>query len=284
MRIRGGYAALYSAAVVFAFTSLFVKLASRRYSGLFVSASRFAIGALLCVVVLAFGYRSLKPARPLFVALRGAFGAVSMAASYAAISLTGPGRAALLCNTYPLFVALFGVLFFGERFRPRVLASIALCTCGAALVMRDGSGANPAGDLLALGSALAAGVAINFLRKATQDDNPFMLYLSPCLFGLPLFFFAGPGGGAELAVGGGAGILFLLGAGLLAFLAQALMALGYRSVQAGKGSVVFYLETVLTVILGLLFANETFNPRCIAGLALISGGLVLNQLRPRPSS
>jgi drug/metabolite transporter (DMT)-like permease len=107
-----------------------------------------------------------------------------------------------------------------------------------------------------------------------------MLYLSPCLFGLPLFFFAGPGGGAELAGGGGAGILFLIGAGLLAFLAQALMALGYRGVQAGKGSVVFYLETVLTVILGLLFANETFNARCVAGLALISGGLILNQLRP----
>ena len=280
MRVRGGYAALYSAAIVFAFTSLSVKLASRYYSGLFVSASRFAIGTVLCLAVLALGYRSLRPARPGLVALRGLFGAFSMAMTYAAISLTGPGRAALLSNTYPLFVALFGVLLFGERLHPRVLASIALCTCGALLVMRDGSGANPAGDLLAIGSAVFAGVAVNFVRRATQYDNPFMLYLSPCIFGLPLFLFLGPRDGAACGVGA-SGILFLLGAGLLAFLAQALMALGYRSVQAGKGSVVFYLETVLTVLLGALFAGETFTLRFAFGLALILGGLALNHLRPR---
>ena len=47
MRVRGGYAALYSAAFLFAITSLQVKLASRYFSGMFVSAARFAVGALL---------------------------------------------------------------------------------------------------------------------------------------------------------------------------------------------------------------------------------------------
>jgi len=59
------------------------------------------------------------------------------------------------------------------------------------------------------------------------------------------------------------------------------MSLGYRSVPAGKGSVVFYLETALTVALGALLAGESFNARCLAGLALVLGGLVLNQLRLR---
>jgi drug/metabolite transporter (DMT)-like permease len=287
MRIRGGYAALYSSAVGFAFTALLVKLASRHYSAIFVSASRFVIGAALCLAVLGLGYRSLKPVHPVLVALRGVFGAASMAMGYAAISLTGPGRAAVLGNTYPLFVALFGALFFGERLRPRVLASIAVCSCGAFLVMRDGSGANVAGDLLALGGAVCAGFAVNFVRRASQDDNPFMLYLSPCLFGLPILFLVGPGGGAELAAGGTVGLVFLLGTGLLAFISQAFMAFGYRSVPASKGSVVFYLETALTVILGALFAAETFNARCVAGLALILGGLALNQLklgRRRPAA
>jgi drug/metabolite transporter (DMT)-like permease len=283
MRVRGGYAALYSAAFLFAFTSLLVKLASRYYSGLFVSATRFAAGAVLCASVLLLRYRSLRPARPGLVALRGAFGAVSMAMTYAAISLTGPGRAALLSNTYPLFVAVFGALFFGERLKARVFACVAICSCGAVLVMRDGSGASLAGDLLALGSAVFAGVAINFVRRATQTDNPFMLYLSPCLFGLPLFFIvpeAGAGAlGAALEAGGMPGILFLAGSGLFAFLAQALMAYGYRSVQAGRGSIVFYLETALTVLLGLAFAGERFNLRFGLGLALILGGLALNHIR-----
>lgn len=291
MRFRGGYAALYSSAFLFAFTSIMVKLASRYYSGLFVSAARFAAGSILCGAVLILGYRSIKPARPGLVALRGIVGVFSMVMSYAAISLTGPGRATLLSNTYPLFVAVFGALFFGERLGPRVFVCIAVCTGGAVLVMRDGSGAALAGDLLAIGSAVFAGVAINLVRRATQTDNPFMLYLSPCLFGLLLFAFV-PAGEAAKALGGPGpeivGVLLLAGVGVAAFLAQALMAYGYREVQAGKGSVVFYLETALTVLLGALLAGERFNLRFGAGLALILGGLALNHARlparrPRPT-
>jgi drug/metabolite transporter (DMT)-like permease len=50
-------------------------------------------------------------------------------------------------------------------------------------------------------------------------------------------------------------------------------------VQAGKGSIVFYLETVLTVLLGALFAGERFNLRFGLGLAMILGGLALNHAR-----
>jgi drug/metabolite transporter (DMT)-like permease len=274
MRVRG-YAALYSAATIFAATSLLVKLASRYCSGIFVSAARFAIGAFLCLAVLVGRYKSLRPARPGLVAARGACGACAMAMSYAAISLTGPGRAALLSNVYPLFVVLFAALFFGERLSPRILASVAACTAGAVLVVRDGSGAALAGDLLALGSAVLAGFAVNIVRRATQTDNPFMLYLSPCLFGLPLFAFAP----APAAGGGAVGIALLAGVGVAAFLSQALMAYGYREVSAGSGSVVFYLETVLTVLLGAIFAGERFNLRFAGGLVLILGGLALNHAR-----
>jgi drug/metabolite transporter (DMT)-like permease len=208
-----------------------------------------------------------------------------MVMTYAAISLTGPGRAALLSNTYPLFVALFGALFFGERLRPRVFACIAVCSCGAALVMRDGSGALLAGDLLAVGSAVFAGIAVNFVKRATEYDNPFMLYLSPCLFGLPLFAIVPSAGGFSSAgaagSGGLLGLAILVGMGASAFLAQALMAYGYRGVPAGRGSIVFYLETALTVLLGALFADERFNLRFGVGLALILGGLALNHVRLR---
>ena len=280
MRVRGGYAALYSAACFFACSSLLVKLASRYYSGIFVSAARFGTGTVLCVIVLALRYRSLKPGRPGLVALRGLFGALSMAMTYVAISLTGPGRAALLSNTYPLFVALFGALFFGERLTRRVFLCIAICTCGAFLVVRDGSGASLAGDLVAIGSAIFAGIGVNLVRRGSRTENPFMLYLSPCLLGLPLFAFA-PAGGGSSGVGGAIGIFLLLGVGVMAFLAQAFMALGYRSVPAGRGSVVFYLETALTVLLGALFAAEKFNLRFGIGLALILGGLALNHVRIR---
>jgi S-adenosylmethionine uptake transporter len=267
-------------ATVFAFVSLAVKLASARYGGLFVSATRFAIGAALCAVILFARYGAIRPNRPRLLALRGAFGAAAMISGYAAISLSGPGRATVLSNTYPLFVAVFGAVFFGERFRARTLASIAICIAGAVLVARDGSGSTLAGDLMALTSSITSGFAVNFVRRAAAHDDPLMIYLSPCLFGLPLFFFAQPGGSAAAAGFAGPLLLAAVGAGALA--AQTLMARGYRSVSAGAGSVVFYWETALTVLLGFLFAGENLNARFLAGLALILVGLRVNQgLTPR---
>ena len=275
--IPGGQAALYIAAFGFAFVNLFVKLAGASFHPLFVSGARFAMGIVLALAAL--GLRRVRIDRRLWpdVILRGFFGALSMTATYAAINLTGPGRGALLSNSYPGFVTIFGALFFGEKPGKRVIVSLALCVLGSAFVMRDGSGASLAGDLLALFASLTAGVAVNFVRRASKAGaDPFLLYLSPSVFGLPILFFAP----FPTAVPGLLPILFLLGVGVLAFAAQALMALGYRTVSAAKGSVTFFLETGLTVILGLLFAGEHLTLGFALGLALIFAGLWWNRGRP----
>jgi drug/metabolite transporter (DMT)-like permease len=191
-----------------------------------------------------------------------------------AVGLTAPGRATLLSNVYPLFVGLFGALLFGERLHARTALSAAICTAGAVLVMRDGSGAALAGDLVALAGALLTGIAINLVRKTSQAGaDPFILYLSPCLFGLPIMAFSP----MPEVTGGLEGILLLVAVGVGAFLAQALMAQGYRSVPAGRGSVIFYWETALTIVLGILLTGELVNARFGAGLVLILVGLWLNR-------
>ena len=275
LRVKG-QAALYLAATILALVSLCVKLASRYYSPLFVSASRFLLGAVFCVVTLSLGFPGTKPKRIGAVILRGFFGSLAMITSYAAVSLTGPGRATLLANTYPLFVAFFGALLFGEKVGARTFASALVCAGGAFLVVRDGSGAALSGDLLALASAVFSGFAVNFVRRASAaGENPFVLYLSPCLFGLPLLAFApGPG---PLIHSGAAGLLLLFAVGFGGFAAQAILSYGYRTVPASRGSVVFYWETALTVLLGLLFGGERLNLRFALGLAAIVGGLWLNR-------
>ncbi len=267
-----GFASLYASATIFALTSIFVKFASRGFSGFFISSTRFVIGVLLCLFVLFRSYGGVRIKNPKAVLFRGIFGASSMALTYAAISMTGPGRASLLSNIYPLFVPVFGALFFGERFHKKTLVSLVLCTLGAILVVRDGSGASMTGDLLAIGSSVFAAVAVNFVRLASRTENPFVIYLSPCVFGLPLFFFAPLPQTPPAPLS----ICFLIAVGIGAFTAQALMAHGYKSVPAGRGSLVFYWETALTVILGALVAGEHFNLRFALGLGFIVTGLWFN--------
>jgi len=265
---------LLGAAVAFSFVNLFVKLAGREFPGLFVSGIRFAIGVALALAVVIARRTRLERAFLPDVLLRGFFGALSMTSTYIAIGLTGPGRAALLSNTYPLFVTIFGALFFAEKPTRRIVGSLAFCLVGAVLVVRDGSGAKLAGDLLALAGSVFAGIAVNYVRRASKGGvDPFLLYLSPSLFGLPVLAFASLPSGPP----GAASIFFLVAVGLGAFAAQALMARGYRSVSAGKGSIVFFLETGLTVLLGVLFAGEAFTARFGLGLVLIFAGVWYNR-------
>lgn len=270
-----GYSSLYASATIFALTSVFVKLASGAFSGFFISATRFVIGIVLCLAVLFRTYGGVKVVNRKAIILRGIIGAMSMALTYAAIAFTGPGRASLLSNMYPLFVPIFGAVFFGERFHKKTLGSLALCTLGAILVMRDGSGASMTGDFLALGSCVCAAIAVNFVRLASKTENPFVIYLSPCVFGLPLFLFAP----LPQTVPAPLSIFFLVAVGVGAFTAQSLMAHGYKSVPAGRGSLVFYWETALTVLLGALLTGERFNLSFALGLGFIVLGLWINSRR-----
>jgi drug/metabolite transporter (DMT)-like permease len=271
---RKGFAFLYGAAVLFAIAAIFVKYGAAFYGGFFVSGVRFAVGASLCLAVLFARYGGVKANRPWLIVARGLSGAIAMVLTYTAIGLTGPGRATLLSNVYPLFVAVFAALFFKERFNPITMISIVLCVAGSVLVVRDGSGASALGDAMALGSAAFAGIAVNFVRRASQYDNVFVLYLSPCLFGLPTLAV-----GAPDAIAAGFSAWHLAAAvlvGALTFAAQSMMARGYRDVPAGSGSVVFFLETLLTVAFGVAFAGEGLNLRFAIGLALIFAGLWAN--------
>ena len=278
-RLFSGQKALLTAATCFSMTSLCVKLASRYYSGLFVSASRFVIGIVLCAAIIAVRKPRFDRSAFPMVLLRGGLGAISMAATYIAISLTGPGRAILLNNTYPVFVGISGALFFKEKMSPKIIFSLVLCTIGAVFVVRDKSGASFLGDMVAIVGSVTAGISVIVLRKASVAGvDPFILYLSPCVLGLGLFAFAP----SPSSTGGPVGLLLLFCVGAGAFLAQTLMAYGYKTVPANKGSISFYWEVALTVALGTIFAGETLNLLFLVGLCFILLGLWVNR-SPAPA-
>ena len=271
-----GFPLLYLSSLLFAFSAIAVKEASRFYNSFVISGIRFAVGVFLCVFFILVTRGSLKPVKPKFVLLRGLFGFSAMGLYYLSISVTGAGRATLLTNMYPLFVALSGYLFFREGISLRIIISLLFCAAGSVLVLRDGSGADIRGDILGLLSAVLAGIAVQFLKKGRETDSPFMLYLSPSLMGM-IFLVPGIFGDQGFLSEGLIlpGLFFILLTGLLAFGAQMLMAYAYKFVPASRGSIVFYLSTCLAVLFAFILGEE-MKFRFFLGLVFILTGIWFN--------
>lgn len=268
---RLGVLSLLTAAFLFALTTALVKLSSASISGYMISAMRFLVGAVLSCAAILVRRGRIRVMNKKDWILRGVYGAASMIFSYLAIARTSGGRATLLGNTYPIFVALFAALFFRERLSAAAIPSLALCTLGSALVLNDGAGYPTAGDVLAILSAVFAGLALNHLKRARATEDPFTLYLSPCLFGLPVSAALS----AKTAVFHPGALALAAGVGVVVFAAQICMTWGYKHVPVARGSRIFYLETLLAVGFGALL-GERLKPAFFFGGALIAAGLAFD--------
>jgi drug/metabolite transporter (DMT)-like permease len=265
---------LYAASVLFALNAVVVKIASRMYSGLFISSIRFLFGIVFISASLLLLKQGFRIHNKKAWILRGVSGATAMVSYYFAIQLTSSGRATLLVNTYPLFVAILGFLIFKEKISRNSIVSLAFCTAGVLFVLNDGSNYNIYGDLIALGSGIASGFAVHFIKIGRKTDNSLVIYLAPCLFGLAML----PRTYGEFGNIHPRGFVLLFLIGLLSFLAQFFMAYGYKEISASKGSIVFYLETALAIVFSI-FINEKLSARFLTGLGLILLGLIINNYR-----
>lgn len=273
--------AILCSCVLFASAVVLVKytlnlLEPHPLNGVFISFVRFGIGAVLCLALMGavrdgFHFRDKK-----ILALRGLTGAVSMVFFYVAIQVNSSGRAILLSDTYPVFVAVFGFLFFKEKLKWNHFISLPPALAGAFLVFYDNSSYSPAGDLVALMSAAFAGIAIHYIKIAREKNSPMVVYLVSCLFGVVISlvptlmvlqdFYRQM---TPLVT------LLLLAIGTLVFMGQQLMTFGFKYVSATGGSILCLSEIVLTIAASAFFLDEKITARFLAGGVLVVGALVI---------
>lgn len=262
---------LFLSSVLFAVMSILVKIVSHTFSAMFISLIRFIIGIISGYFLLKFQKIPIKIYDTKSWVLRGIFGAAGMITMYIGISLTSSGRATMLSNTYPAFVAFFGWIFFKEKISPISIVSLTLCIVGSAFIFWDNSNYSRLGDFIALLSGISGGMAINYLRKGVNVDNPIIIYLSTCIFGLILIPFTLNEWHKLNFLNSG----YLLLIAIIAFLAQVTMTWGYRYVEATKGSIISFTGIPLTLLLSYLFVNEIFKSKFFLGIILIIFGLFL---------
>lgn len=270
-----GESAILSACLFFyPCANVLVKVVGTHCSGLVVSFWRFFIGAVLSVGVMAFWEKERKIREWRTWILRGVYGAAAMVAGYMAIQMTGSGRAVLLANTYPVFVAVFGVTIFKERTSWNQWAALVLCLGGILLVFQDKSQYSFLGNCLGLLAGILGGLAVHYMKKTRERNSPSSVYLSACLFGVLPGFTAGP----HLYQGFHPHVwILLMFIGILAFSGQWFASYGFKYVSATAGSIIGFAETLVTIGMSWFFLGEEMRPRFFAGALLILLGLLFNQ-------
>jgi len=185
----------------------------------------------------------------------------------------------LILFTYPLFVVVFGALFFAQPMRVAALAAIAVSYAGLALIFAEKAASLGTGIVVGAGLVLAAAIAFALYQLLAK---PLIATMGPRLF--TCIAMSGAAAGAflqfllthaagDLAVGPhvlALSVAIAVGATVLPsfFLNAAL-----HRISAQANATIGTLSPVMTIILAVIVLGEALTPASVAGAALVLAGV-----------
>ena len=206
-----------------------------------------------------------------------AFGMQSVPASW-----TG-----LLFGLEPVFIALFAVLFAGDRLTPWLIGGIFVSMLGTAALML-GSTLTPSGDVSLFGlvlvtlSTMGWGIYTVVIRPASKKYGALQVAcLAMAISALPMPLFVGASFPATLASMGSvewAAVGFVVVFGT--FLATSAWNYALGQMESSIAGVFLYVQPVVAAIGGILLLGEQLTWPLLAGGALIILGVAISQFGP----
>jgi len=270
-RRAAGAAAMILSSVLFAVMALLIRLA-QDVDPFLTSFVRFSVGACVVGTMALTGRTKLAFTDKSTLLLRGLFGGTAVYLFFLSINRIGIARGSVISNMFPVFAALGGALFLGEKVKPLTWAFLAASLCGVALI--NGGEKILSWDpwtLLALLGSVLSGLAIVCVRKATRTDNSESIFMSQSLIGFWIVVVPAFSRPSPLTVPTS---LLLLGVGLTAAVAQLLMTWSYRHLSVAVGSLLSMVTPLVSVVFGVLLFREPLGVKGGAGMALILASCV----------
>ena len=236
--------------------------------------------------------RSISRIEWLQLAAMGGFVAGTTISLFFAFERTTIATALIVFYTFPVWVAIAAVPFFGEHLGRRKSAAIALSGVGLVLLLAS-PGASGAIDPIGVGLALLASlcqtgfalVGAGGFRSVPPLQSAALLRLfSLSIYGVllvPLLVLLGQGHTVLEPIDSAEAWVLILTAGIVGAAIPAVLILaGYRRVGPTRGAVLMLVEPVTGVLLAMLLLAEQPTLLQLAGGVLVLVGAALVQLAP----
>ncbi len=258
----------------------------------------FLSGLLLALLVQTrHGWQRLPRRAWAWIALPALAFAADLWMWHRSILIVGPGLSTLLANAQVFFMALAGVLFFGERLTPRFIGGVLLAFAGLWLLLGgDWATLSPQyrwGVWLGLGTGIAY-AAYNIGIKRSQAEAAAGAARAPveqvlCLASLGSAICLGMVGlaeGASFAIPSWRSFAVLLTLAAIGHcLSWILISRSIAVLSVGMVGLLLLFQPLVAYLLDVLLLDQATSPRQWLGLAVTLAGIFIaglkTRLRPR---
>lgn len=236
---------------------------------------RSAITSLLCMMYLRLAGVPLKGHQQKWLFLRAGAGIIAMSMFFVTLQRMPLGASVSLKYLSPIFTAIFAVIFLKERVRPVQWGLFLLALGGVFLLKGFDTRVDSTDVMLGVCGAVFAGLVYVIIRRIGESEHPMVI----------VNYFM-----ASAAVLAGLGMMsvwhtpsleewgLLLGIGILGFAGQVLMTKSFQAEAASRVAQVRYIEVVYSLLIGLIWFDESYTVLSFLGIVLILGSMLTNML------
>ena len=189
------------------------------------------------------------------------------------LNLTTISNATIIVNTAPIWVALYGILFLKESWRPFILVPVILTYFGITGLVTSFEGFSLSanlGDVVSLIASLLYALYLICLSRL-GGEHPFKIIFYTtffcCIISLPLALYESP----NFLPASGTQLFYLVCLGAISqFLGQSLITFGMPRIKLSLGSIGLLMQPITATIFGAWIFSEhlTLLQILFAGIAL----------------
>ncbi|MCS6935618.1 MAG: DMT family transporter [Chitinophagales bacterium] len=206
---------------------------------------------------------------------RGLFGTTALFTFFITLKTMPLGSAVTIQYLSPVFTAIIGIFWLGERVRAVQWLFFVLSFSGVLLIKGFDVRIKTIPLLIGIASAVASGMAYNVVRTLRRSEHPVVVVLHFQIFGFLcgaaycLFHWVTP----SLS-----DVLLLLLIGIFTQIGQVNLTKALQGDKVANVSVYNYLGILYALFFGWLFFEEQYTLPALAGVGMVLVGVLLNYL------